>query len=92
MCIRDREENIHLEKLEAWLARYPAPDTAAALIRAWNLPGDSDATARALADALAPDAWQAWTQSARDWDSAQAAQPDLAENLAGFCAELAKKR
>ncbi|WP_025140533.1 elongation factor P maturation arginine rhamnosyltransferase EarP [Achromobacter sp. DH1f] len=90
--IYPQEENIHLEKLEAWLARYPAPETAAALIRAWNLPANPGATARALADALAPAAWPAWTQSARDWDLAQAAQPDLAENLAGFCAELAKKR
>ncbi|MDZ5629806.1 elongation factor P maturation arginine rhamnosyltransferase EarP, partial [Achromobacter xylosoxidans] len=42
--------------------------------------------------ALAPPAWQAWARAARDWDAAQAARPDLAENLAGFCAELAKKR
>ena len=45
-----------------------------------------------LAAALAPEAWQAWARAARDWDAAQADRPDLAENLAAFCAELAKKR
>ncbi len=90
--IYPQEENIHLEKLDAWLARYPAPETATALIRAWNAPGDDDSAAHALADALAPAAWQAWTQAARDWDASQAALPDLAQNLADFCAELAKKR
>lgn len=89
--IYPQEENVHLEKLDAWLARYPAPETAAATIRAWNLP-DAGAAARAIGAALAPPAWQAWTQAARDWDAAQAARPDLAENLADFCAELVKKR
>lgn len=28
--IYPQEENVHLEKLDAWLARYPAPETAAA--------------------------------------------------------------
>ena len=90
--IYPQDENIHLEKLDAWLARYPAPETATALMRAWNQPGAGAATAAALAAALAPPAWQAWARAARDWDAAQAARPDLAENLAGFCAELAKKR
>lgn len=89
--IYPQEENVHLEKLDAWLARYPAPETAAATLRAWNLP-DAGAVARAIGAALAPPAWQAWTQAARDWDAAQAARPDLAENLADFCAELVKKR
>ncbi|MBB1627834.1 elongation factor P maturation arginine rhamnosyltransferase EarP [Achromobacter sp. UMC71] len=90
--IYPQDENIHLEKLDAWLARYPAPETAAALIRAWNAPGDGEPAVRALAHALAPAAWQGWTRAARDWDANQAALPDLAENLASFCAELAKKR
>ena len=29
---------VHLDKLEAWLARYPATEGARALIRAWNQP------------------------------------------------------
>ncbi|MGE8674157.1 MAG: elongation factor P maturation arginine rhamnosyltransferase EarP, partial [Achromobacter kerstersii] len=89
--IYPQDENIHLEKLDAWLARYPAPDSAHALIRAWNQPetGETQATAAA---ALAPAAWEAWANAARDWDASQAARPDLAENLADFCADLAKKR
>jgi len=105
--IYPQDENVHLEKLEAWLARYPAPETAHALIRAWNesKPGaeagseagsiaDSNAgrTAPAVAAALAPDAWLAWSDAARDWNASQSALPGLAENLATFCAELAKKR
>lgn len=90
--IYPQEDNIHLEKLDAWLARYPAPTCATALMRAWNQPDEGESAARALTDALAPAAWLAWTQAARDWDAAQAALPDLAENLADFCAELAKKR
>ncbi|CUJ45765.1 elongation factor P maturation arginine rhamnosyltransferase EarP [Achromobacter kerstersii] len=89
--IYPQDENIHLEKLDAWLARYPAPDSAQALIRAWNQPetGQTQATAAA---ALAPAAWEAWANAAHDWDASQAARPDLAENLADFCADLAKKR
>lgn len=90
--IYPQDGNIHLEKLDAWLARYPAPAHAADLIRAWNQPDAADAAGAALSAALAPGPWQAWRQAARDWDAAQAARPDLAENLAGFCAELAKKR
>lgn len=93
--IYPQDENAHLEKLEAWLARYPAPDGAQDLIRAWNQAGsDQDAaqTQARLTSALAPAVWQAWAEAARDWDASQAAQPDLAENLADFCADLAKKR
>ena len=89
--IYPQDGNIHLEKLEAWLARYPAPESAQALIRAWNQP-EAGRTASAVQAALAPAAWQAWAAAARQWDESQSALPDLAENLAGFCAELSKKR
>lgn len=89
--IYPQDENVHLEKLDAWLARYPAPDSAQALIRAWNQP-ETGATAAAVTTALAPAEWSAWATAARDWDAAQSALPGLAENLASFCAELAKKR
>ncbi|NGT16001.1 elongation factor P maturation arginine rhamnosyltransferase EarP [Achromobacter insolitus] len=89
--IYPQEENVHLEKLEAWLARYPAPETAHALIRAWNQSGTGE-TASALSAALAPAAWENWTAAAMAWDASQAGLPDLAENLADFCADLAKKR
>ena len=89
--IYPQDENVHLEKLEAWLARYPAPETAQALIRAWNQ-AETGATSAALSAALAPAAWADWAAAARAWDASQAALPDLAENLADFCADLAKKR
>ncbi|HEY0297041.1 MAG TPA: elongation factor P maturation arginine rhamnosyltransferase EarP [Bordetella sp.] len=34
--IYPQDENVHLDKLEAWLARYPAPGAARDLARAWN--------------------------------------------------------
>jgi len=88
--IYPQDENVHLEKLAAWQARYSAPPEAHALMRAWNeapaqVPG-------ALAAALAEPAWTAWRQAARDWDAALSARPDLADNLADFCAELVKTR
>lgn len=83
-------ENAHLEKLQAWLARYPAPAAAHALMRAWNQAPGAPAPQQALAGALAEPAWGEWNQAARAWDAAQAARPDLGDALADFCAELAK--
>ena len=36
--IYPQHDQVHLDKLEAWLARYPATEGARALIRAWNQP------------------------------------------------------
>lgn len=97
--IYPQDGNIHLEKLEAWLARYPAPPSAQTLIRAWNQTETRQASAAATATvtaalgaALQPGAWQDWATAAREWDASQSALPDLAENLASFCADLVKKR
>ncbi|MDM9558589.1 MULTISPECIES: elongation factor P maturation arginine rhamnosyltransferase EarP [Bordetella] len=91
--IYPQDEDVHLDKLAAWLARYPAPPQAEALIRAWNAPAGADAaTAAALPAALQAAAWVAWQDAARAWDAAQAAHPDLGDTLADFCAELSKKR
>jgi len=109
--IYPQDEDAHLEKLEAWLARYPAPAPAQTAIRAWNtaLPANNgrrdqrasvsaapDAAARTtaafLSAALATPAWQEWQDAARRWDASQALHPDLADNLASFCAKLSKKR
>ncbi|WP_144638194.1 elongation factor P maturation arginine rhamnosyltransferase EarP [Bordetella genomosp. 13] len=88
--IYPQDEDVHLEKLAAWQARYAGPEAAQALVRAWN--ADSAAVPQALARALAPPAWNAWQQTARQWDADLAARPDLADNLADFCAELANTR
>jgi len=91
--IYPQDEDAHLHKLDAWLARYPAPAPAQALIRAWNAPLDAAAaTAAALPAALHAPAWAAWQEAARDWDAAQAARPDLGDSLADFCAEVLRKR
>ncbi|CAP43709.1 elongation factor P maturation arginine rhamnosyltransferase EarP [Bordetella petrii] len=91
--IYPQADDAHLDKLDAWLARYPGPPQAQALIRAWNAPGDAAAAvAAALPAALAAPAWPAWQGAARAWDASQAARPDLGDTLADFCAELARKR
>lgn len=90
--IYPQNEQAHLEKLEAWLARYPAPGPASELIRAWNDPARPGRTAAALQAACAPQAWAAWMAAAAAWDREQAARPDLASQLVDFCAELSKKR
>jgi uncharacterized repeat protein (TIGR03837 family) len=98
-----QDGDTHLKKLEAWLARYPAPETARALARAWNgSPRDQDAAvpgspracrlADALDAALAEPAWGAWQAAAHAWDARQASGPDLADKLAIFCAEKLKTR
>lgn len=88
--IYPQDEDTHLEKLGAWQARYDAPEAAQTLVRAWN--ADASAVPGALARALAAPTWQAWRQSARQWDADLAQHPDLADNLADFCAELARTR
>jgi len=101
--IYPQDGNTHLEKLQAWLARYPAPETARALARAWNkgtrdrdaaAPGlpQAPGLADALEAALAEPAWGAWQAAAHAWDAEQASGPDLADNLAIFCAEKLKTR
>ena len=89
-----QDQDAHLEKLEAWLARYPVPQAARDLSRAWNRQGKNGmgSMAGALAAALAEPAWSAWRTAARTWDAQQAAGPDLADRLATFCAEKLKTR
>ncbi|MGN6582019.1 MAG: elongation factor P maturation arginine rhamnosyltransferase EarP [Bordetella sp.] len=87
----------HLEKLDAWLARYPAPETARALARAWNqAPGDQGTATpdlpQALEAALTEPVWGAWQAAAHAWDAELASGPDLADKLATFCAEMLKTR
>ena len=88
--IYPQDEDAHLDKLGAWQARYAAPQAAQALVQAWN--AEASAVPRALARALAEPTWSAWKQSARVWDATLAARPDLADNLADFCAGLARTR
>lgn len=89
--IYPQDENVHLNKLQAWLERYPAPPQAQALIRHWNSP-DPAALAAALDAALTEPAWSNWQAAAARWDAQLAARADLGQTLANFCADLIKKR
>lgn len=80
-------ENAHLQKLDAWLARYGPPEPARALIRAWNTDAGPNELAAAWKAATSPPAWHAWQACASAWDQQQAALPDLAANLVEFCTE-----
>lgn len=90
--IYPQEENVHLEKLQAWLNRYPAPAAARALFEAWN-DASGQADWQALIDAaLENPVWPAWQAAARDWDAGFAQRPDLGDALADFCAKLLNTR
>jgi len=95
-----QEDNAHLEKLESWLARYPIPADAQAVIRAWNqvpnapadLPAATPTFDQLLTRALSPEVWPTWQDGAKIWDETYAVSADLGDRLAEFCANLLKKR
>jgi uncharacterized repeat protein (TIGR03837 family) len=89
--IYPQADGVHLDKLDAWLRRYDAPQPAQALIRAWNTGASMDEMSAAWDAATAAPAWQAWRDSARAWDGNYSGRPDLATNLVSFCAELRQK-
>ena len=89
--IYPQDDDVHLEKLNAWLARYACPQEAQAAIRAWNAPATAQG-AEALAAALRSPAWENWQQIAQNWDAKYASRPDLGDSLVDFCAKLSKKR
>ncbi|CAM5778475.1 elongation factor P maturation arginine rhamnosyltransferase EarP [Castellaniella caeni] len=85
-----QEDDAHLDKLDAWLARARWPDPAQALTRAWNRQDDAG-VAHALGQALRADPWQAWQARAQSWCETLGAQPDLAHNLVNFCQKQRQK-
>ncbi|ARP91370.1 hypothetical protein CAL14_14630 [Bordetella genomosp. 9] len=89
--IYPQSEDVHLDKLDAWLDRYLAPREAQDLIRLWNTEAAPAAMAQAWRQATAPGPFQAWTGRARSWDAELAAMPELADELAEFCAEIRRK-
>lgn len=84
--IYPQAEAAHVDKLHAWLRRYPVPAAASALQTAWN--GDAGAARfpQLLAEALSPAVFEPWRKAAHAWSDTLATQPDLASQLAGFCA------
>jgi uncharacterized repeat protein (TIGR03837 family) len=90
--IYPQEADVHLHKLNAWLARYCAPDAVDALIRAWNAPVDANPEVEAtFAAALAPRTWSDWNATAQTWAANQSTDADLGDKLAKFCAEVQQK-
>ncbi|VDL06581.1 hypothetical protein FR5810_02981 [Bordetella pertussis] len=83
-------ENAHLEKLQAWLARYPAPAAAHALIRAWNQAPGAPAPQQALAGALARTRLGRMEPGGARLGRRPGGAPRFGDALADFCAELAK--
>jgi uncharacterized repeat protein (TIGR03837 family) len=88
--IYPQQQAAHLEKLEAWLALFPAPLSTLALIRAWNAePGaDRDGqTPQLIREALGGCGDAIWKTVSKQFAADQAEWPDLADSLADFCAK-----
>ncbi|OZI77942.1 elongation factor P maturation arginine rhamnosyltransferase EarP [Bordetella genomosp. 12] len=90
--IYPQQDDIHLDKLQAWLARYPAPAAGHRLMQAWNAPAEGTDWPATLDAALHGPDGTAWQHAAREWDAAFASRPDLGDALADFCADLIKTR
>jgi len=85
--IYPQENDAHLGKLNAWLARCQVPAPVAALMRHWNGVA-ADTLPHTLATALAPSAWRDWQTHARAVSLALAEPPDLADALVDFCTRI----
>jgi len=87
-------EHAHLDKLHAWLARAPYPESVAALIRDWNADATGNAAriAQRLAHHLSPAAYASWQTAAQQWMQALARHADLASALVAFCANKLQNR
>ncbi|MDX3905693.1 MAG: elongation factor P maturation arginine rhamnosyltransferase EarP [Pigmentiphaga sp.] len=86
--IYPQAEAAHVDKLHAWLRRYPAPAAAHALQGAWNGETAAARFGDLLAQVLAPEVFQLWRRAARQWSDALGAQADLATKLADFCQKV----
>ncbi len=81
--IYPQDEDAHLEKLAAWLARVAPPASVTDLHVAWNT-GDAATLARAWPAARGTD-WSDWSARMADWSRHLAHDvPELARALADF--------
>lgn len=90
--IYPQDEAVHVDKLSAWLARYPAPAMALDINLGWNGETTTERFQERLAQALEPASLQQWADQAGLWCAQLARQPDLASRLAGFCERVRQKR
>jgi uncharacterized repeat protein (TIGR03837 family) len=86
--IYPQEGATHIDKLAAWLARYPAPAAARDINTAWNGETGADELGRRLHAGLAPGAWAQWANDAAAWGRTLTAQSGLAQRLVQFCQTL----
>jgi len=83
--IYPQEEAAHLDKLDAWLARYSTNDLIASVHRAWNGDGTYGQLSSILETLLTPVALGRWKTDALQWSTHLAHQHELADHLADFC-------
>lgn len=83
--IYPQQENAHLTKLEAWLARTGLPAEAQSCLRAWNQPDHPLDFTSALRHALEPNHFLSWQASSASLSERLAEKRDLASSIVDFC-------
>lgn len=81
-----QEDNAHLTKLNAWLARSPLSPTTRALIQNWTT-GNNALFSQQLLHHLQPDTWATWVSQSEQWAKTLRGQKDLATSIIGFCTQ-----
>lgn len=81
-----QDNDVHLDKLDAWLDRSPLHAGTQALIRSWT-EGDLPVFAQQFAAHQQPATWARWEEQSRQWSGQLAAQPDLSTALVQFCTQ-----
>lgn len=76
-------DDLHLAKLEAWLALSHAPETVCDVMRAWNR-GDDAALTHSLRRALREPQWHQWRAHCGEQTARLALQNDLVSRLVHF--------
>jgi uncharacterized repeat protein (TIGR03837 family) len=84
--IYPQAQNIHMDKLDAWLRRSPFTARVKTAMRAWNT-GNETEFAQGLGELLAPEPFAQWRAAAKKWSAGLAAQPELAHEILAYCAK-----
>ncbi|MFA5489480.1 MAG: elongation factor P maturation arginine rhamnosyltransferase EarP [Candidimonas sp.] len=86
-----QEDDVHLDKLQAWLEHSPLPTSVRALMRAWNT-RDAERVDTLLSELLKPPNWESWRQASRRHTGGLSALPDLTSALIAFCTQKLRTR
>lgn len=84
-------DDIHLDKLDAWLECASWKPDICQIMQAWNR-GDGQSLVSALTARLSPDPLSQWQVQVQDWCARLASHTDLADRLLAFCAENGQTR